>query len=288
MRRLIILLLAVVFCLAGVTQAGTVLVVSESYAPGDTSGTDHRDDSLVAFLEGLGYTVDTSVMGGAMMDSQDPWSDPAKVAALEDADLVLVSRRTNSGNYDEKRPNWNELETPLLLMTGYLTRGEASGTRWGWTTGGSGDATLTETTVEVLGVPFPEPFFDWSTAPTPGECPKGVYLPNNDGSSEFSDEAMVIATFAGRDMMVLIPKGTDFDALNGTTDKYGVAGADRGFIGHWGYDYDDETIYGFDTFITDAYKDALAAMVAEVIPEPATIALLGLGGLALLRVRKRS
>jgi hypothetical protein len=245
---------------------------------------------LVAFLEGLGYTVDTSVMGGAMKDGEDPWSDAAKVAALEAADLVLVSRRTNSGNYDasESRKNWNELETPLLLMTGYITRGEGGGKRWGWTTGASGDATLTETMIEIMGVPFPEPLFDWSTAPTPGECPKGVFLPNNDGSSEFSDEAVVVATFAGRDMMVLIPEGTDFDALNGTTDKYGVAGAARGFMGHWGYDYDDETIYGFDTFITDAYKDALAAMVAEVIPEPATVALLGLGGLALLRIRKRA
>ena len=286
MNRLIaftfVLVLAI--CLTGVTHAGTVLVVSDSFAPGDTSGTDHRDDSLVSFLEGIGYTVDTSGMGGAYKEGENPFDNPA---ALEAADLVIVTRRTNSGAYDNDRKEWNELETPLILMSGYLTRGESSSKRWGWATGASEDASSTETMVEVLGVPFPLAFFDWSGAPTPGECPKGLYLPKKDGSSEFSDDAIVVATFDGYDMMVLIPEGTDFDALNGTSDKYGVAGADRGFMGHWGYDL-DEDLYGFDSFITDGYKDALEAMVAEVIPEPATIALLGLGGLALLRIRKRA
>jgi hypothetical protein len=40
-------------------------------------------------------------------------------------------------------------------------------------------------------------------------------------------------------------------------------------------------------FITDGYKDAAATMIATLIPEPATIALLGLGGLTLIGTRKR-
>lgn len=288
MNRLIAFtfVLALAICLTGVTQAGTVLVVSCADAPGDDLTGNHEDDALVSFLEGLGYTVDTSGMSQAYRDSQDPFADAAKVAALEAADLVLVTRRANSGDYDDNRKNWNELETPLLLMSGYITRGESSSKRWGWAAGASEDASLTETMVEVMGVPVPEPFFDWSGAPTPGTCPKGVYLPKKDGSSEYPAEALVVATFDDYPMMVLIPKGTDFDALNGTTDKYGVTGATRGFMGHWGYDLDGD--YDFDSFITDGYRDALAAMVAEVIPEPATVALLGLGGLALLRIRKRA
>jgi hypothetical protein len=105
----------------------------------------------------------------------------------------------------------------------------------------------------------------------------------------------VIATFDDRDMMVLIDEGTDLDALNGTTDKYGVLGDDRGFLPNWGYD--TNLNYGdgdprnrraqWDDFITDGYKDAVAAMITTLIPEPATIALLGLGGLALIGTRKR-
>lgn len=287
MRRLIILLLAVVFCLTGVSMAGTILLVTDIPAPGVDPGGDHEDDSLVAILEGLGHTVDTSGMGQTYRDGQDPFADPAKVAALESADLVLVSRRANSGDYDENRKNWNELETPVLLMSGYITRGESGSKRWGWTAGDSADASLTETDLNLMGLGVVETLFDWSAAPTPGECPKSVYLPKKDGSSEYPAEAIVIGTFDGYDFLVFIPEGTDFDALNGTTDKYGVAGDRRGFMGHWGYDLDTDE-YGFDSFITDAYVEVLAEMVNFVIPEPATIALLGLGGLALLRVRKRS
>jgi len=66
-------------------------------------------------------------------------------------------------------------------------------------------------------------------------------------------------------------------------------------MGHWGYDVDLD--YGaddprnrrasWDDFITDGYKEALDAMITTLIPEPATIALLGLGGLALIGTRKR-
>ena len=278
------LCLAAAFCLTGSAAAYDIILISDSLAPG-VAGNDHCDDTLVAFLEGLGYTVDTSGMDKAYREGENPFDDPAKVAALNDAGMVIVSRRTDSGSYDSDRKNWNELNNPLLLMSGYLTRGEGSGGRWGWTTGGSEDASLTETDVKLFGLGPVESFFDWSGAPTPGQAPKGVYLPLKDGSSEFDAAATVFATFDDYAMMALIPEGTDLDALNGTTDKYGVVGAPRGFMGQWGYD--DPALYGFDSFITDGYKNAMAAMVATLIPEPATIALLGLGGLALLGVRKK-
>jgi hypothetical protein len=295
MKKWITLILAVVFCLAGSANAADLILISDAAAPGTDPEGDHEDDALVEWLESLGYTVDTSGMGKAYRDGQDPFDDAAKVAALKSAGMVLVSRRTSSGSYDSERANWNELRNPLLLMSGYLTRGEGSGKRWGWTTGGSGDASLTETDIELFDLGPLEPFFDWSEAPTPGEAPKSVYLPNSDGSSEFDEDAIVFGKFDGRAMMALIPEGVDFDALNETTDKYGVAGDLRGFIGHWGYD--TNLNYGegdplnrranWGDFITDGYKNALGAMISTMIPEPATIALLGLGGLVLLRRRRR-
>lgn len=295
MKRLITLILAVVFCLTGSAYAGYDIILISDCNPPDVADGDHEDDALVDWLVSLGYTVDTSGMGKAYREGENPFEDPDKVSALNSAGIVLVSRRTSSGSYDNDRKDWNELANPLILMSGYLTRGGGD-KRWGWTTGGSEDASKTATDVELFGVISVDSFFDWSDAPTPGEAPKGVYLPKNDGTSEFDDAAIVVATLDDHDMLVLIPEGTDFDALNGTEDMYGVAAEPRGFLGHWGYDSDLNYGEGdprnrranWGDFLTDGYKEALAGMIVALIPEPATIALLGLGGLFLLRIRKRS
>jgi len=283
MKRLITLVLALAFCLTGSGYAAyDIILISDSLAPG-VEGTDHCDDPLVAFLEGLGYTVDTSGMDQAYREGNHPFDDPAKVAALNSAGMVIVTRRTNSGSYDNDRKLWNELENPVVLMGGYLTRGEISGKRWGWTTGGSGDVANKAETDADFGVSdlLSNTMFDWSGAPD-AQSPKGPYLPNVAGGEVAA--GAVIATFDGRPWLIDIPAGTDLDALNGTTDKYGVTGDRRVFLGAWGYD--TPGTYAWGDFMTIQYKALVAEVVHEVIPEPATIALLGLGGLVLLR-RKR-
>jgi hypothetical protein len=290
MKRLITLILLLVFCLTGSAYTADIILISDALAPGEDPDGDHEDDALVAFLEGLGYSVDTSGMGKAYREGENPFDDAAKVGALESAGIVVVSRRTSSGGYDNDRKSWNELESPLLLMSGYLTRDS----KWGWTTGGSENASSTETDVEIFDIGPVASLFDWSEAPTPGEAPKGVYLPKNDGSSEYDSEAIVFGQFDDHAMLVLMDEGIDLDALNDTDDKHGVTGGPRGFMGHWGYDSNLDYGEGdernrranFGDFITDDYEVVLGEMVNTLIPEPATIALLGLGGLVLFR-RKR-
>ncbi|UCG60007.1 MAG: LamG domain-containing protein [Phycisphaerales bacterium] len=259
-RKLIFITLALVLCLMGAAQGADIILISDADAPG---GGDYHDSSFVTFLESIGHTVDTSGMSDQYRDGQDPFNDPTKVAALENADLVIVSRRTDSGSYDENTQNWNELQTPILLMSGYLTRDS----RWNWTPGGSADAgnTATDIIIEpgqgshpfLAGLSSPIEAFDWSTAPG-GVCPKGVYLPSND----FVTGTILIGRFDGRPMLADIPAGT-------TLNNGNVTGERRAFLGHWGYDTGTGgpggTYSEFEHYLTDDFKTLLANMIAEMV-----------------------
>jgi len=290
-KKLIIFVLVFVFYLTSSACAGyDIILISDCNPPGVPDG-DHEDDALVSWLQSLGYTVDTGGMSQAYRESENPFDDPMKVAALESAGMVLISRRTSSGSYDNDRKSWNELENPLLLCSGYLTRGETSSAKWGWTSGGSGDADLTTTSVDIVNlhpfVPATIGLFDFSEAPTPGQAPKGVYLP--DSTEEVVAGGTVVATFDNRPILIDIQAGTDFDAVNDTTDKYGIAGDRRSFLGSWGYDADLDYGQGdprnrranWGDFITDDYKALMEQTIAVMVPEPLTIVLLGFGGLFL-------
>ena len=278
---------------AAPAQAGTILLVSDSEVPGG-AGTDHYDDNLVTFLQSLGHTVDTSGMNMQMREGENPFTTPAKLAALQNADLVLFSRQTTSGYYNDDRKGWNELGTPLILMSGHMVRDN----RWGWVDGAGGDATRTVTDLVVQsgqaghaflsGLTGPVGLFDWSTVPNgDNRAPKGVFL----ADTSTSRAGTLIGTFDGRDMLVDIASGTDLDALNGTTNYFGTTGARRAFFADWGYDVTLGAPFNrqaqFDDFVTADYKTVLTNMVNTLIPEPATLALLGLGGLMTLIRRRR-
>jgi len=287
MRTLLYALLVAVLIM-GTAQAGTILLVSDCNDPG-TAGGDHNDDSFVTWLASLGHTVDTYGMGQQMREDLDA----TDLDHANDADLIIVSRKTDSGKYN-KPSQWNTLATPLILCSGYLTRDS----RWKWTAGGSQDATKSETDMDiddaltghdfVAGVSDPTGLFDWSGVPAgDNQAPKGVYLPKKDGTADFDDEATVIGTFDGYDMLADLPAGA-------TMSNGDVLAARRAFLSHWGYDDPTTGTNGpggtpseWEDYITDDYKTVLGNMVGTMIPEPATLTLLGLGlGAMLVRRRK--
>ena len=60
-------------------------------------------------------------MGKAYQEGGNPFDDPAKVAALNSAGIVLFSRRTSSGSYNDNRKEWNELGNPGGLAGWLMT-----------------------------------------------------------------------------------------------------------------------------------------------------------------------
>jgi len=83
------------------------------------------DQGWIDLLESQGYTVDANVAGNYMTLDDD------KIETLKAADLIIVSRNSNSGNYideGDELNQWNSMPTPMILMTAYLVRNN----RWQW------------------------------------------------------------------------------------------------------------------------------------------------------------
>jgi len=234
---------------------GTVFLVSDGPPTG-------KDAPLVSLLESLGYTVDTGGMNQACREVFAPFGNRQLADAMNAADLVLVSRHTDSNSYDSDRQNWNVLETPLLLINGYLIpAGNQGDEKWGWTTGGTSSADASETDVLVQsdyqshpfldGLTSPVRLFDWSPDPA---APGAVCLPDPGTHRPGAD---LIGTLDGRPYLIDIPPGTEFG------EGYGTTAERRVFMGHWGYNLDQ---YEFDDFITDEFGALLANVLLDMSP----------------------
>jgi hypothetical protein len=306
MNRLITFtsVLSVVLCLTLPANAGLQIIwVSDAFTPaGDAAGGGAVDPALVDsdtpwdqdwvdLLEAAGHTVDYQ-KGASPGDGYYRTLDEDKIAAMNAADLVIVSRDTRSGDYNngDEKDQWNGITTPLILMNNYLARSS----RWKWmdTTSleGNGDAPLID-----AAPPFGGLFQD---------------LEALDGSVGTGNTSFIKSADVGNGMAIALVDDAFPDAAGGGID--GLAGSVWLAIWDEGVEFYDgagqtaagkrvylaagtregtdeaDVLWGAGMYnLTPAAEEIFLGLV-EVIPEPATVALLGLGGLALLRIRKRA
>ncbi|MCE5185947.1 MAG: hypothetical protein LLF76_07460 [Planctomycetaceae bacterium] len=277
MRKLLGLVMIMIFC-ADIASTATIIVISDSgYFPAGATQPEFnnvnnaawfQDSAMVDYLKSLGYTVDTSGMGGHYRDvpisGDTHWTvDSTKIAALNNADLIIMSRYAASGSYDGDRKAWNELTVPILSQSGQLCRGGAtSNTYWGWCNGANTNTNLLEMPL-LMGHELVDGFGQSITLFS--AIPSGRYVANPAAAATWDARTSIIGTLNNLPTLVDIPTGTDFDALCGRTDSfYGISGARRIYLGHWGYDAATAD-YSWSMNLTETYKSLFAQVVVKAM-----------------------
>jgi hypothetical protein len=104
-----------------------VIWVSDAYDDKPDGVPD--DQGWIDFLTGQGFNVEYR-KGATLGNGYWRTLDDAKIAALNAADLVIVSRNLNSGDYnnDTERDQWNGVKTPLLSLAMHQLRNS----HWKW------------------------------------------------------------------------------------------------------------------------------------------------------------
>jgi len=120
-KKILILMLALAFCLTIPAKAANIIVVTGAMDH-DVDGVQD-DQGLIDWLVAEGHNVDAQLGNWMELDAD-------KIAALDAADLIIVSRASSSGDYDDgnEPTQWNSIDTPLIQMNAYLLRSS----RWLW------------------------------------------------------------------------------------------------------------------------------------------------------------
>ena len=128
-RTFVSLCILLALCLATVARAANLIWVSDN-----KNGTSAPADlGFVNLLKGQGYNVDYQGQGGTGTPGYQFWRtlNDTKIATLNAADLILVSRDLNSGDYASNTTEvsqWNGIKKPILLLIAHVARND----RWQW------------------------------------------------------------------------------------------------------------------------------------------------------------
>ena len=226
------------------------------------------DQGWVDLLTAQGYSVDVQ---------RNYWQtlDEEKINTLNSADLVIVSSSCDSENFinGDETSQWNSITAPMILSSTYLAESE----RWGWIN--------STTLIDDMGAPLMD-IVDGSHPIFANLLIDVLDESVGSGNTTFLDtidvgNGTLIATAAEIDAAWIAEwqQGTEyFDGAG----QY--AGGHRMFFvaGTQGSEGSPQGAYN----LTPQGELIFLSSVAYMIPEPATIVLLGLGGLVLLQRRK--
>ena len=190
---------------------GTTKIIVVTDTPGNEEG-------LEPFLkEILGNDIAVEMEA---QKYQDTLGAGAK-ANLSSADLIIVSRKTSSGSYDEDIEFWNGLETPILLTSAFLSRDN----RWRWLTSDKAEVALTHVAV----IDASDPIFNGVTIIDGQVEIFSTPVTGTDFSAQGSaGNGTKIATPAGADLVMIArwDAGTEYYPGSGQ-----IAGGPRMFFG---------------------------------------------------------
>ncbi|MBT3198739.1 MAG: PEP-CTERM sorting domain-containing protein [Phycisphaerales bacterium] len=265
------------------TIASTLVLTGLGYniadaAPLNVVYVTHTPDSMTQytpFLEGIFGAGNVNSTTGNFVNAH---TDGAQQATLEAADLIIIGRQTTSGDYAAvgEPEYWNALNVPILLHSAYLVRAN----RLYWLTGGQRGLTS-----DSLDIDAPSDPIMAGVTPVGGEvkiygASVGYSISSEAGTGILG--TIVASDPAAGDNDVVIARWDGTEANYSSSSDKGGPGNRRIFFAT------PDSNDWLSVHMTADGKQMLTNSINYlVVPEPATMSLLALGGLAILRRRRR-